>query len=458
MAFYKCSSLTSVTIPTSVKNLCGYTFRECSSLKSIYSLNVIPPICEDYVFTYINQSATLYVPKKSMDTYRVVDGWNKIPNIDALKKSYTFIYIYEGQQLNYTVLDVDDMACKVEAGNKVEGSVVIPEEAEGCPVTTIGENAFSHSDAMTSITIFSTIKAVESHAFESCTGLKSVYSLNMIPPTCAGDAFSGFNKSATLYVPGKAIEAYRAADGWKEFQNIEALKKDYTFMYTYEGKRLQYAVWDEDENTCKVANDNNASGKVIIPAEAEGYTVTVVGDSAFCDNEAMTDVNIPKSVKIIGKNSFYGCKGLTSVTIPESVIEIGSRAFNNCAGLNTVVISSSVEKIGDYAFGNSRKLKSIYSMSLTPPELSSKSCFVITTIRSATLYVPNEAVEAYKSAEGWKDFQNIVGIDPTGIEDVKVTGESRKKENVIYDLSGRRLNQPKRGVNIVNGKKVMMNL
>lgn len=57
-----------------------------------------------------------------------------------------------------------------------------------------------------------------------------------------------------------------------------------------------------------------------------------------------------------------------------------------------------------------------------------------------------------------EDFQNIVGIDPTGIEDVKVTGESRKKENVVYDLSGRRLNQPKRGINIVNGKKVMMNL
>ncbi|MBO5181321.1 MAG: leucine-rich repeat domain-containing protein [Paraprevotella sp.] len=456
--FANCRSLTSVTIPSSVTSIKNQAFAGCKNLESVYSLNPTPPICEDSPFDGLSESAILYVLGKRIEAYKAAEGWKEFSNIKALKTGCTFMCTHEGKQLKYIVLDANAMTCQIDADNNVSGKVIIPEEAEGYLTTAIGENAFSYSDAMTEITIPGTVKAVGAHAFECCTGLKSVYSLDMIPPACANDAFSGFNKSATLYVPGKAIEAYKAADGWKEFQNIEALKKGNMFWYTHEGKRLQYAVWDVDENTCKVANGNNVSGEVIIPAEAEGYTVTVVGDSAFCNNEAMTDVYIPKSVEIIGLRSFSGCNGLTSVTIPESVTEIGLRAFYNCAGVNTVFISGSVNTIRDYAFYGCRKLKSIYFMSLTPPELTAKNCFLTATIRSATLYVPNEAVEAYKSAEGWKDFQNIVGIDPTGIEDVKVTGESRKKENVIYDLSGRRLNQPKRGVNIVNGKKVMMNL
>lgn len=124
--------------------------------------------------------------------------------------------------------------------------------------------------------------------------------------------------------------------------------------------------------------------------------------------------------------------------------------------MTSVTISSSVTSIKNQAFYGCKNLESVYSLNPTPPICEDSPFDGLS--ESATLYVPSEAVEAYKLAEGWKDFQNIVGIDPTGIEDVKVMGESRKKENVIYDLSGRRLNQPKRGINIVNGKKVMMNL
>ena len=35
-----------------------------------------------------------------------------------------------------------------------------------------------------------------------------------------------------------------------------------------------------------------------------------------------------------------------------------------------------------------------------------------------TLYVPQGSLEAYKAADGWNKFVNIVEFDPTGVEDV----------------------------------------
>ena len=49
--------------------------------------------------------------------------------------------------------------------------------------------------------------------------LTSVTSLNTEPPV--GAAFdSEVYENAILYVPNAALEAYKAADGWKEFNNI----------------------------------------------------------------------------------------------------------------------------------------------------------------------------------------------------------------------------------------------
>lgn len=53
----------------------------------------------------------------------------------------------------------------------------------------------------------------------------------------------------------------------------------------------------------------------------------------------------------------------------------------------------------------------------------------------------------------WK-FDNIQGTDVTGIKDIEANGNN--KQDVYYDLSGRRLSVPKKGLNIINGKKVIV--
>lgn len=58
-------------------------------------------------------------------------------------------------------------------------------------------------------------------------------------------------------------------------------------------------------------------------------------------------------------------------------------------------------------------LKSVYLLNKAPLSLR----YPVSNY-DATLYVPQGSLEAYKNANIWKEFNNIVEFDPTSIEDV----------------------------------------
>ena len=77
---------------------------------------------------------------------------------------------------------------------------------------------------------------------------------------------------------------------------------------------------------------------------------------------------------------------------------------------------------------------------------------------NTTLHVPAESVDAYKAVEPWKNFKKIVALTdndpkPTGIMTIELSDDDKA---VIYDLNGRRVEQPSKGIYIKNGKKVVV--
>ena len=130
------------------------------------------------------------------------------------------------------------------------------------------------------------------------------------------------------------------------------------------------------------------------------------------------DGNVTK----IGQGAF-DLSNLTSIIIPETVQEIGASAFGRTYNLTSIIIPEMVKKIGAGAFDGCAHLASVYCPSVNPPTLAI-STFIdpdgdwydyINFDNNATnrkFYVPTNAVNAYKTAEGWTKYADqIVGYD-----------------------------------------------
>ena len=113
-------------------------------------------------------------------------------------------------------------------------------------------------------------------------------------------------------------------------------------------------------------------------------------------------------------------------------------------------MGSGVKTIGDFAF-NSKSIKTLHVYAATPPTITYNT-FPDTYkdekwVYDIALYVPDESLTAYQTAEVWKNFFNIQGFDTTDIR--PVTSDESGAKPVYYDLAGKRLKTPRKGVNIV---------
>ena len=143
----------------------------------------------------------------------------------------------------------------------------------------------------------------------------------------------------------------------------------------------------------------------------------------------------------VGGYAFYCCSGLTNINIPNSVTSIGGYAFAGCSGLASITIGSGITNIGENGFASCPELSDVYCFAESVPSTYSNA-FEYSYIEYATLHVPATSIEAYKAAEPWKNFKNILEYaDPSGIQGISLDMDAKTP---IYDLNGRRLTEPAR--------------
>ena len=136
-------------------------------------------------------------------------------------------------------------------------------------------------------------------------------------------------------------------------------------------------------------------------------SVTSIGWQAFKDCTSLTSVKIPNSVTSIRDHTFQKCISLTSVEIPNGVTNIGDWAFEDCSALTRVEIGNSVTSIGAWAFENCDFLEDVYILNMRPPKCDIFAFSKITQ-NNATFHVPAKAVKNYKKNFWWRKFANIV--------------------------------------------------
>ncbi|MBR0296189.1 MAG: leucine-rich repeat domain-containing protein [Paludibacteraceae bacterium] len=80
-AFFECKALTTINIPNAVTAIGKDAFSNCAALSSITCKAVTPPTCDgESVFSGVDKTIPLYVPKNSVDTYIHADVWKLFKN------------------------------------------------------------------------------------------------------------------------------------------------------------------------------------------------------------------------------------------------------------------------------------------------------------------------------------------------------------------------------------------
>ena len=201
--------------------------------------------------------------------------------------------------------------------------------------------------------------------------------------------------------------------------------------YDFRVNGISYEIIS-DTTVCVTYNDKYTSS-----GGTEYNRVKYDGDVII--PQEVTYGNITYSVTSIGNYAFYNCSSLTAITIPKSVRWIGGWAFEGCSSLADVYCYAEKVPLTDsYAFYDSNN-------------------------KNAILHVPASALETYKTTAPWSSFGTIVALtEEAGVEQMTIDKQGSLAEGksnsqlTIYDLSGRRVENPEKGIYIVNGKKVIV--
>lgn len=100
----------------------------------------------------------------------------------------------------------------------------------------------------------------------------------------------------------------------------------------------------------------SGGSKVKIPEKILVWDVTGIKRDLFKDNEMITEVILPSSIKYINEYAFSNAINLEKITFSDSVISIGVFAFANCKKLDEITIPGEETDIGTGAFINTKWL------------------------------------------------------------------------------------------------------
>ena len=311
-AFCGCTSLTSITIPNSVISIEYCAFDECTSLTSIIIPNSVTSIGK-YTFRECTSLKSITIPNSVTSIEREV--FDECTSLKSITISNSVTSIGYGAFRGCTSLT----------------SISIPNS-----VTSIGIDAFCGCTSLTSITIPNSVTSIGYGAFRGCTSLTSI----IIPKsvTSIGSAvFSGCISLNNIIVD-KGNLSYSSLDGILYNKSKSLLlscgNKEKVIIPSSVTSIGSYA-FSECTNLKSVTTPNS---------------VTSIGFEAFSGCTSLTSISIPNSVTSIEYFAFVGCTSLTSITIPNSVTSIGGYAFAGCTSLTSITIPNSVTSIGDYAF------------------------------------------------------------------------------------------------------------
>lgn len=499
--FQGCSGLISVTIPNSVKKIWSGSFYKCSSLTSVIIGSGVNYIESD-AFENTNLKKVIWLtstPPSGYENVHAIQIQHYAPNtnyksIDAVVYPLLNSY-FELDGIRYVPVSISEKTCDaidcIYDSNIKKIDIASTVNCEGISMTVkniqpylaynnyfvenlivgndgeIPQFAFTGCSNLSTVKIGDNVNKIGHCAFMGCSKLQSI----VIPDAVSSIASSAFQKCSVLTSVkiGDGVTSI-SSDAFGDCSSLNDIKI---------GNNVKIIYTDAFRN-CKdlssitippsvtkiygdVFGDCTSLKNVII---ADGETELSLGDyteNANSHRYISPFSNSPLDSVYIGRNisyglnnyynsSFSGKQSLRVVKISNKRTEILKNEFSDCRKLQCVIIGENINKIGSGAFNYCTSIKTIVSL-IDNPFIIYSNTFSDKIFDNSTLYVPVGTIDKYKATNGWWNFKNIVEGIPSGIKSVHLDND---KDYPIYDINGRRLETPQKGINIINGKKVIM--
>ena len=434
--FYANSAITGVTLPNTLTSIGDYAFQGCSSLASfsvpasvttigsdVFYLCSIPTFTFEASNTAITCNAVipctdhLYLNRNIVKDGNLTDG-----NVKSLTIGANVTTIYTNMFNGCTLLSSIDFSAATgltsienyafnDCGTFVPEPDPVPNlttiDLSNTNVTSIGDNAFSACNKLTTITLPSTLQTIGNYAFYGCSLLAS-FSVPGSVTTIGTDAFY------TCSIPTFTFEASNTAITC----NTVIPCTDHLYL-------------NRDVVKDGALTDGNVKALTI------GANVTTINENMFqgCYYLSSIDFSAATGLTSIGNYAFYSCgnhvpeqgedpvPNLTAIDLSNTkVTSIGDNAFNSCSKLETITLPSTLTSIGDYAFQDCRSLVS-FSVPGSVTTISSDAFF--------NCSIPTFTFEASNTELTWNTtvpcsghlylYRNLVnGYMPNGLKAVTI--------------------------------------
>ena len=379
-------------------------------------------------------------------------------------------------------------------------------------VTAIGESAFKHCSNLISVSLPITITELGKQAFFGCKGIITIRCDALTPPDIAEkNVFHGMDAvRVTMIVPGQSISLYAADPYWGKFiynpandsirggenddigsvvvtkTNYEIRDSDTLFLekpITF-GQQTTDPAYNEYNMVSYIRNFKNTNWQALyVPVElvysdwsekfevAKIHSILETGEMFYAMADIVTDSIIPHRLyliraKEIGEHTITISQSHRNDTDEDPLYRVYTSSLDTLAlkpdiatkDTITTANGNSYTFTAQYAKGyikeNNTQPPYRYAMTggeLKRPNPAMPDGIPLGTFRWWLEVTPgaNSTVSLFSS--GKIDHS---GNGETSVDNIIIELNSIEGLDIYYDLNGRRVDSPQKGIYILNGKKV----
>lgn len=447
-AFYCCDDITSIALPNGLNSIGIAAFSNCN-IENLIIPKSVTSIGRN-AFNETNELKSIVI-EEGNTVYDSRDNCNAIIETGT----NTLIRGCKNTTIPYGITSISNTAfygCQELVEMEIPGSVI-----------SIGDNAFYCCYKLSSVTLPQSVTSIGADAFYNCSALASINCEAKTPPTIGGYyTFYNVPRSIPVYVPESSVSAYKSAEYWSEFTNFQAIP-EINISLTDGDDFLQSEV-EECDNITYTRTFNNTNWQALyvpfeIPYEniKDDFEVAYINDTRQYDrdDDGVKEETVIEAFKItsgtLEANYPYLIRakeaGEKTITVTDAILYTTEENAIDCSS-----VYDKYTFTGTYSRMSSTELTGCYALSGGVWQPIAEGA----TLGAFRFYLQVESRSG--SAQAAQSIKmRVIGEETddeaTSIDEV----ESAGNEQIVYDLAGRRVANPTKGVYIVNGKKMLYN-